>query len=394
MPNFDARKLTGLIDRFYEAAARPELWREVLAQFSDALGAAGSGLLGGPAAAFTPVCTASMDEALDIGLESGWLARSPRMERGLEAFRRGVEIVTEATLFTPWELDHLPFNAEYVSRVRGRWFADFVLAGEGSSSIVLTTQRMIGSERFARTELDALRRLLPHLRRAGQLAQRLAKAHHEGLLDAFAALDCGALLLDANGRVIRINGKAESLLSPGLRIRLGSLSAVDQKCDASLQALIRSATSRDLSPEVATIDTVVVTGASTHPRIVYAAPLVRSATDLFQHAAAVLILAQPAAGSRCVERFLRAAFQFTSAESAVAMSLYDGHDVEDIARMRAVRPSTVRAQVKSMLAKTNTRRQAELVALLAHCTPVGRQVADLPAQVRASWSRSRSQAAS
>lgn len=131
MPNFDAGKLAGLIDRFYEAAARPELWRDVLGQFSDALGAAGCGLLGGPAAAFSPVCTASMDEALDLGLKSGWLARNPRMERGLEAFRRGHEIVTEATLFTPWELDHLPFNAEYVSRVRGRWFADFVLAGTG-----------------------------------------------------------------------------------------------------------------------------------------------------------------------------------------------------------------------------------------------------------------------
>jgi len=37
-----------------------------------------------------------------------------------------------------------------------------------------------------------------------------------------------------------------------------------------------------------------------------------------------------------------------------------------------VRPSTVRAQVKSMLAKTSTRRQAELVALLAHCTRAAR----------------------
>lgn len=101
MPNFDAGKLAGLIDLFYEAAVRPELWRDVLGQYSDALGAAGCGLLGGPESAFSPICTASMDEALDIGLRSGWLAKNARMERGLEAFRRGHEIVTESTLFTP-----------------------------------------------------------------------------------------------------------------------------------------------------------------------------------------------------------------------------------------------------------------------------------------------------
>lgn len=239
----------------------------------------------------------------------------------------------------------------------------------GAASIVLTTQRLVGSERFAPTELGALRRLLPHFQRAGRLAQRLAKAHHEGFLDAFAALDCGALLLDGNGRVMRLNAKAESLLEPGLRLRLGALSAVDRKSDASLQALIRSAIARSLPAAARTIDTVVVTGTIAPPQIVYAVPLVRSAADLFQHAAAALIIACPALGNRSVEGFVQAAFGFTCAEAAVAMALYEGHDVEDIARMRAVRPSTVRAQVKSMLAKTHTRRQAELVALLAHCRP-------------------------
>lgn len=180
------------------------------------------------------------------------------------------------------------------------------------------------------------------------------------------------LLLDSKGRVVRLNAKAESLLSPGLRLRFGKLSAVSQKCDAGLQALIGSVTSRNLSTEARTIDAETVSWANTPPRIVYAAPLVRSASDHFLHAAAVLMIACPVAGSGPLAQFLQVAFRFTGAEAAVAVSLCGGHDVDDIARMRAVCSSTVRAQVKSMLAKTSTRRQAELVALLAHCTPVAR----------------------
>jgi DNA-binding CsgD family transcriptional regulator/PAS domain-containing protein len=371
-PQFDSGKLPGLIDAFYEAAARPELWQSALAQFSDALGAAGCGLLGGPASTLAPICTASMEEALDIGLSSGWLAKNPRMERGLEAFRRGHDIVTEATLFTPWELDHLPFNAEYVARVKGRWFADFVLAGDGPSSLVLTTQRLVGSEPFSPSELDSLRRVVPHLRRAGTLALRLAEAHHEGMLDAFAAFDCGALLLDAKGRVIRLNAKAESLLSPGLALRFGHLSAVNNQCNAALQALIDAVIASDSDAQTRAIDAVTVTWANTLPRILYAVPVVRSARHLFVHAAAVLMIACPVAGDGPLEHFLQGAFRFTGAEAAIAVSLCNGHQVDEIARMRGVSQSTVRAQVKSMLAKTSTRRQAELVALLVHCAPMSR----------------------
>jgi DNA-binding NarL/FixJ family response regulator len=100
--------------------------------------------------------------------------------------------------------------------------------------------------------------------------------------------------------------------------------------------------------------------------------VVRSASDCFLQAAAVLMIARPASGTAPLAQFLQTAFRFTSAEAAIALSLCDGHDIGDIGRTRVVRPSTVRAQVKSMLAKTSTRRQAELVALLAHCASVVR----------------------
>ncbi len=57
-------------------------------------------------------------------------------------------------------------------------------------------------------------------------------------------------------------------------------------------------------------------------------------------------------------------FGLTPAEAGVAVALASGHTVERIAAMRAVSVPTVRTQLNSAYAKTNTRRQAELVRLV------------------------------
>lgn len=60
-----------------------------------------------------------------------------------------------------------------------------------------------------------------------------------------------------------------------------------------------------------------------------------------------------------------ASFDLTPAEARVAIALARGASVVDVATELAVSPHTIRAQVKAVLAKTGTSRQAELVSLLA-----------------------------
>ena len=76
---------------------------------------------------------------------------------------------------------------------------------------------------------------------------------------------------------------------------------------------------------------------------------------------------------------LGALFQMTSAEAHVALALCQGARVEDIAEERCVSVGTVRSQVKAVLRKTETDRQADLVrSLLA--IPVLREPEDGSAQ--------------
>src|SRR2546430_2251727 len=75
MPKTDTSRVAGLIDQIYEAAALPELWRRLLAEISDAAGTPGAALCVPSPSGFMPVCSESLDEAVDIGLRTGWLKK-------------------------------------------------------------------------------------------------------------------------------------------------------------------------------------------------------------------------------------------------------------------------------------------------------------------------------
>ncbi len=63
------------------------------------------------------------------------------------------------------------------------------------------------------------------------------------------------------------------------------------------------------------------------------------------------------------ESFLASGFNLTKAEIEVLRALSECHSVSDIARMRGRTVDTVRAQLKSVMSKTETRSQAELIRL-------------------------------
>ena len=62
---------------------------------------------------------------------------------------------------------------------------------------------------------------------------------------------------------------------------------------------------------------------------------------------------------------LRKMFRLSPSEIAIAAALVNGTDPERIAELRGAKVTTVRTQIASIMLKTRTRRQGELVALLS-----------------------------
>jgi DNA-binding CsgD family transcriptional regulator len=59
------------------------------------------------------------------------------------------------------------------------------------------------------------------------------------------------------------------------------------------------------------------------------------------------------------------AYGLTPAEARLALALFEGRSLGEFAEGNRVSRETVRSQMKSIFLKTGTRRQAELVSLLA-----------------------------
>jgi len=70
------------------------------------------------------------------------------------------------------------------------------------------------------------------------------------------------------------------------------------------------------------------------------------------------------------EKRLKSLFELTHAEARLAQCLACGDSVEEAAQKLNVKMTTARTQLAAIFAKTDTRRQAKLVAILAHIAHV------------------------
>lgn len=80
---------------------------------------------------------------------------------------------------------------------------------------------------------------------------------------------------------------------------------------------------------------------------------------------ALVILRQSAPSNAALLHSLRQLFRLSPAEAAISIALATGADLPEISEERGVKLNTLRSQIASIMAKTGTRRQAELVALVA-----------------------------
>ncbi|ACL55091.1 helix-turn-helix transcriptional regulator [Methylobacterium nodulans] len=363
-------RLAATIDLFYEAAMQPERWPSALEAYGEALGADGALMLTGPEAPLSPTISEGVAEIVAIGLRDGWLADNPRIARGIPALINDPQgVVTESHLFTPQELDEIPFNAEYVARYGFRWFAGAYLVPDGNRSVILSAERRREREMYSHREIEQIERAVPHLQRAGQIAVRLAEARAHATLDAFEMMHCGAFLLDSSGAVLRMNPQAERHLGGGLAVVKGALLAQHRAANADLGRLIASAIHPGKPHEAPPLGALAVPRPEGPPLVLHAAPLARTTNDIFQRARAIIVVTDSAAGQKPGEALLRQAYGLTAAEARLANDLADGADLARVAAGLGITVATARTQLKAVFAKTGTHRQPELVALLTRMRP-------------------------
>lgn len=206
---------------------------------------------------------------------------------------------------------------------------------------------------------------LPHLQRALQIRQRLATAGIEkyAALDGLERTGTAVLVTDRDGRVLFADRLAELVLNQGDAIRVmgGRLVCINRTISERMMFFIRGAVGVAAGFNGNAGGAISIPRNDRLPLTVLVAPF-RPGNNT-PVPAAFLFIKDPETPS-VTAKTLQSLFGFTASEACVAAALAGGHSVDTIASTLQVSLNTVRTHLKSIMAKSGTTRQAELVALL------------------------------
>jgi PAS domain-containing protein/DNA-binding CsgD family transcriptional regulator len=211
--------------------------------------------------------------------------------------------------------------------------------------------------------------LLPHVQTALEVHRRLKLSdQHQANAQAMAdASPVATFVLDAHGHLQHCNAAAEALvrMGDGVKVKNGRLSSSTMSSDDALGRLIKNAA-------VACTPFAAETGlhALSLQRQGAKRPLQLIASPLPDHQRArlggdvLMVITDPDTTVTFPDSVLHALYGFSPAEVETANGLLLGYGLNEIACLRRVSLGTVRQQIKSMMAKADTSRQADLIRLL------------------------------
>lgn len=219
---------------------------------------------------------------------------------------------------------------------------------------------------FSEDERGRIAALVPHLRRALQIKDRLAKAgtRAENLLQAMDTLPFGVLLLSDDLTVVEASVSARATLASSDCVhaqggRLGFRRTTDAKAFARTLAA-------DPTDVAGREGVVVVRGLTQSGDVTLLTLLLAAAPDEWtrpraRHLVLVFDAMRMPTPSRVL---LQRTYGLSASEARLAASLATGLSLREIAEQRGLSVLTLRSQLKSVFSKTGTSAQTQLVRLV------------------------------
>ena len=221
-------------------------------------------------------------------------------------------------------------------------------------------------------EIRVINEILPHLRRALNIHSEFThlRLKQDALLKGLDRLVIGLILYDRNARPVYINPTARAIIDqhPALQLRDDDLILVNPDDERNLRKTIVD-TAR-IDPEDSWKQSVAI--GITHPDVDAPLPLLVTpmhahliTSDLdYEGAKVAVFISDPNLEQPISIENLVSVYSLTPSEAQVAISLANGHSIEEIAKLSHHSAHTIRSQLKSVFRKTGVSRQSELIKLL------------------------------
>jgi DNA-binding CsgD family transcriptional regulator/PAS domain-containing protein len=231
------------------------------------------------------------------------------------------------------------------------------------------TNGMVDDEMRRRLSL-----VLPHVRHALRVGKTIVRREADAatFADILDHLSAGLFLLDAQGRIVHANAAADDMLTDGgvLRPVGGPLAAGDAQGERSLRE-----TGIPPRNEGAPVDRegvpVPLRAGDGERYIARAMPLASDAsrdTGAAAEATTAVFVRRATMDHPSSPDIIAKTYKLTPTELRVVIALVEVGGVPEVAAALGVAETTVKTHLARLFAKTGTRRQAELVRLVAGFT--------------------------
>jgi DNA-binding CsgD family transcriptional regulator len=349
--------------RLGDAAIDPATWPDIIGEISAAVGATGAALLQSDVRTSDIPRSAGVDDGFKTYFAEGWHTKDIRAERGVPLARAGRIIITDQDLFTPDEMRRLPLYTDLLARHGLQWFAAVTFQA-GQAPWALSIQRTPREGPFEASERPPLIRLSQRLTEVASLSAAVGRIALSSAIDALNAVRQPAVAIDRLGAVIDVNACAEALFDDQIRVKDRRLHVYDADARRMIESLLdRLRAASDLMP--LPNDPIIVRRRDSRPVILRMLPIPGAARTPFLGARALFTLTAIAPRPGPPATLLASAFGLTPAEARLAAIIAEGRNPEHAAEELQISRATARNQLKVIFAKTATRRQSELVALLS-----------------------------
>ena len=248
------------------------------------------------------------------------------------------------------------------------------LDGPEGSRIVWVVADPVAGDGWSSSRVEAVERVLPHLRQFVRVRQALVDARALGasMAELFDNDRTGVIQLDRRARVAAVNDRARALLNErdGLRDEGGYLGASLPGEDAKLQRLLAQA-----------LPFFGGAGASGSMLVSRAEPLARLAVHVSpvgeggayprrSRLGALVLVDDPAARASIDPERIGNILGLTPAESRIAVLLAQGKSIDAVAAETGRSRTTVKWHIRHIYAKHGLSRQVELAQLVTSLADV------------------------
>ena len=376
----ELERVSELIGQIYDASLDPERWPDVLGRVC--------GFVPGHAASLFSKDVADRsgniyydDGSLDPGYKQLYFDKYVKLDpfNNAHVFAE----VGEPASLSDW-MSYAEFLETRIYRElwQPQGIVDFVCAVLDKSATGAALLGVFRNERNGMVDEGARRRMrliVPHVRRAALIGKviELKTAQAATFADTLDGITAAMFLVDARGRVVHANAAGGVLLGDAGVVRMNGsrLAAGDAQAEQALTEIFAAAGSGDEALGVKGI-ALPLTSRNGERYVAHVLPLTsgeRRRTGASFAAAAALFVRKAALDTPGPLEVIAKTYRLTPSELRVLLGVVEVGGAPEVAEALGIAETTVKFHLKRLFEKTGTRRQAELVKIVAGYSnlPVG-----------------------